>query len=148
MAERVKAETRTFGTVDSLDFAVRGGRVNPHLARTLAVLHLAPIIVFDEKGKALKGGVAFGFDRALSALVKRTLRFTAGASARAMVVHTGDQAGADSVAARLRAPRRRGPRRARRRGTDVTRRDRVGGGLGQASAGDVSEAIRRAGDPR
>ena len=102
LAERVKAETRTFGTVDSLDFAVRGGRVNPHLARTLALLHLAPIIVFDDAGKALKGGVALGFDRALSALVKRTLRFTAGAPARAMVVHTGDQAGADFVAARLR----------------------------------------------
>jgi hypothetical protein len=102
LAERVKAETRTFGTVDSLDFAVRGGRVNPHLARTLAILHLAPIIVFDEKGKALKGGVALGFDRALSALVKRTLRFTAGSPARAMVVHTGDQAGADFVAVRLR----------------------------------------------
>jgi DegV family protein with EDD domain len=102
LAERVKAETRTFGTVESLDFAVRGGRVNPHLARTLAALHLAPIIVFDETGRALKGGVALGFDRALSALVKRTVRFTAGAPARAMVVHTGERAGADFVAARLR----------------------------------------------
>jgi fatty acid-binding protein DegV len=71
------------------------------MARTLKRLHLAPIIVFDETGKAGKGGAALGFDRALNALVKRALKFAGGAPARAMVVHSGDQAGADFVAARL-----------------------------------------------
>jgi fatty acid-binding protein DegV len=98
---RVKREIRIFGTVASLDFAVRGGRVSPGMARTLARLHLAPIIVFDETGRAGKGGAALGFDRALNAIVKRAVKFAAGAPARAMVVHSGDQAGADFVAARL-----------------------------------------------
>ena len=35
--------------------------------------------------------------------MKRTVHFVDGASARAMVVHSGDQAGADFVAARLAA---------------------------------------------
>jgi fatty acid-binding protein DegV len=102
IAERVKQEIRVFGTVASLDFAVRGGRVSPRMARTLGRLHLAPIIVFDQTGRAGKGGAALGFDRALNAIVRRTVHFVAGAPARAMVVHSGDEAGADFVAARLR----------------------------------------------
>jgi DegV family protein with EDD domain len=102
VAERVKGEIKIFGTVASLDFAVRGGRVSPGLARTLTRLPLAPIITFDEQGKAQKGGAALGFDRALNQIVKRAVRYADGAPARAMVVHSGDQAGADFVAARLR----------------------------------------------
>jgi hypothetical protein len=102
VAERVKTEIRIFGTVASLDFAVRGGRVSPRMARTLDRLHLAPIIVFDETGRPAKGGAALGFDRALNAIVKRAVHYADGAPARAMVVHSGDQAGADFVAARLR----------------------------------------------
>ena len=101
LVERAKREIRIFGTVASLDFAVRGGRLSPTMARTLTRLHLAPIIVFDETGKAGKGGAALGFDRALNAIVKRAVKFAAGAPARAMVVHSGDEAGADFVAARL-----------------------------------------------
>ena len=103
LLERVKGDIRVIGTVASLDFAVRGGRLSPAMARTLTRLHLAPIVVFDETGKAGKAGAALGFDRALNAVVRRTLRFADGAPARAMVVHSGDQAGADFVAARLAA---------------------------------------------
>jgi DegV family protein with EDD domain len=102
VAEQVKGEIRIFGTVASLDFAVRGGRLSPRLARTLTRLHLAPIITFDEAGRPGKGGAALGFDRALNAIVKRAVWYAEGAPARAMVVHSGDQAGADFVAARLR----------------------------------------------
>ena len=80
---------------------MRGGRLSPSMARALMRLHLAPIIVFDETGKAGKGGAALGFDRALNAIIKRAVKFAGGAPARAMVVHSGDQAGADFVAARL-----------------------------------------------
>ena len=90
-----------FGAVKSLDFAVRGGRVSPRLAKSMDRLHLSPIIALDETGKAGRAGVALGFDRALNAIVKRVVRYADGAPARAMVVHSGDQAGADFVAARL-----------------------------------------------
>ena len=101
LAERVKREIRVFGTVASLDFAVRGGRVSPRLAWMIHRLRLAPIIVFDENGKAGKGGVALGFGRGLKAIVRRAVRFAAGAPMRAMVVHTGNEASAELVAAWL-----------------------------------------------
>jgi DegV family protein with EDD domain len=102
-AEQAARDVRVFGAPASLDFAVRGGRVSPRMARTLKRLHLAPIIVFDETGRAGKGGAALGFDRALDAIVKRAVRYARGAPARAMVVHSGDPASAAHVAARLQA---------------------------------------------
>ena len=101
IAERVKRQIRIFGTVASLDFAVRGGRVSPRMARTLDRLHLAPVITFDETGRPSKAGAALGFDRALNAVVRRAVSYADGAPARAMVVHSGDEAGAEFVAARL-----------------------------------------------
>jgi DegV family protein with EDD domain len=101
LAERAKRDITVFGAPRSLDFAVRGGRVGPRLARTIDTLHLAPLIVFDERGAAGKGGIALGFDRALAALVKRAVHYAGGRPARAMVVHSGDPAGAGFVAARL-----------------------------------------------
>jgi DegV family protein with EDD domain len=101
IAESVKREIRVFGAVASLDFAVRGGRISPGLAKSMDRLHLSPIIALDETGKAGRAGVALGFDRALNTIVKRVVRYVDGAPARAMVVHSGDQAGAEFVAARL-----------------------------------------------
>ena len=101
LAEQVKREIRVFGAVASLDFAVRGGRVSPRLAKSMDRLHLSPIIMLDETGKAGRAGAALGFDRALNTIVKRVVRYADGAPARAMVVHSGDQAGAEFVAARL-----------------------------------------------
>jgi uncharacterized protein len=102
IAERVKREIRVFGAVASLDFAVRGGRISPRLAKSMDRLHLSPVIALDETGRAGKAGVALGFDRALNAIVRRVVRYADGAPARAMVVHSGDGAGAEFVAARLR----------------------------------------------
>ena len=102
IAERVKREIKVFGAVASLDFAVRGGRVSPRLAKSMDRLHLSPIIMLDETGKAVRAGAALGFDRALNTIVKRVVRYADGAPSRAMVVHSGDQAGAEFVAARLR----------------------------------------------
>jgi DegV family protein with EDD domain len=101
LAERVRREIKVFGAVASLDFAVRGGRLSPRLAGTMDRLHLSPVITLDETGKAREAGVALGFDRALNTVVKRALRYADGRPARAMVVHSGDQAGAEFVAARL-----------------------------------------------
>jgi fatty acid-binding protein DegV len=81
---------------------VRGGRVSPRLASVIEKLHLSPIIVFDERGKAGKGGVALGFDRALESIVRRAVRWSRGRAAAAMVVHSGDAAGAALCADRLK----------------------------------------------
>jgi DegV family protein with EDD domain len=103
IAESVKREIRVFGAVKSLDFAVRGGRVSPRLAKSMDRLHLSPIIALDETGKAGRAGAALGFDRALNTIVRRVVRYAGDGPARAMVVHSGDQPGAEFVAARLAA---------------------------------------------
>ena len=101
VAVRVKHDVTIFGAVRSLDFAVRGGRVSPRLARLIRALRLTTLITFDETGKAQKGGVATSFDRALDTITRRAVRFAGGRGAQAMVVHSGDAAAADSVAASL-----------------------------------------------
>jgi uncharacterized protein len=102
LAERARRDITIFGAVRSLDFAVRGGRVSPRLARAITALRLSALIAFDETGKARKGGVAFGFERALTAISRKALRFGGGRGAQMMVVHSGDAAAAERVAARLR----------------------------------------------
>ena len=66
-----------FGAVASLDFAVRGGRVSPRLARTLKPPAPRADHRLDEHGKPGQGGAALGFDRALNTIVKRVVRFAA-----------------------------------------------------------------------
>jgi hypothetical protein len=90
-----------FGTVTSLDQAVKGGRVSPRAARVITAAHLYPIIVFDDEGHAQKSGIAAGFDGALHTLVKKALRFAAGEPARAMVAHTDRLDAAEAVAESL-----------------------------------------------
>ena len=102
LAERVKTEITILGTVRSLDFAVRGGRIDARAAWLVKALHLTPIIAFDETGRAKKAGVVLGFERSLTTLTRRAARFGGGRGAQAMVVHSGDAAAADFVAARLR----------------------------------------------
>lgn len=101
-ANELRGDITVIGTVRTLDFAVRGGRVNPRAAGVINTLHLKPIITFDEMGSARKGGVALGFRGALDGVVKRVARFVGESPARCMVVHTGDEDGAAYVAGELR----------------------------------------------
>jgi uncharacterized protein len=101
-ANEMRADITVFGTVRTLDFAVRGGRVGGRAARVITALHLKPLIVFDDMGKAGKGGVALGVRGAHDSLVRHAAKFAAGLPVRCMVVHTGDEEGAAYVAARLR----------------------------------------------
>ena len=91
-----------FGTVSSLDQAVKGGRVSKRGASLLQASHLYPIIVFAEDGHALKGGVALGFEGALRQIVRRAVSFAGDGAARAMVVHTDRAEAAVAVAESLR----------------------------------------------
>jgi uncharacterized protein len=90
-----------FGTVSSLGQAVKGGRVSPRAARLIELAHLYPIIEFDEVGRAVKGGIAAGFDGALRGLVRRAVAFTGDRPARLMVVHTDCLGAAEAVAEAL-----------------------------------------------
>lgn len=91
-----------YGAVSSLEQAVKGGRVSRRGARALQLAHLYPIIVFSTDGRALKGGVALGFESALRQLVRRAVAFAAGGPVNAMVVQTDRVEAAEAVAAALR----------------------------------------------
>ena len=97
-----RASVGLFGTVSSLEQAVKGGRVSERGARLLRAAHLYPVIVFSDEGRALKGGVALGFEAALRQLVKRAVAFAGDGPARATVVHTDRAESAEAVAASLR----------------------------------------------
>jgi uncharacterized protein len=90
-----------FGTVSSLDQAVKGGRVSPRAARLIELAHLYPIIEFDEVGHAIKGGIAAGFAGALHSLVRRAAAFAGDGPSRIMVVHTDRLDAAEAVAEAL-----------------------------------------------
>ena len=102
--DRVLAERRRvalFGTVSSLDQAVKGGRVSARAARLMELARLHPIILFDHEGRAVRAGVTVGFDAALRSLVRRAVAFAGDQPARLMVVHTDRLEAAETVAQAL-----------------------------------------------
>jgi DegV family protein with EDD domain len=102
--DRVLAERRRvalFGTVSSLDQAVKGGRVSARAAHLMELARLHPIILFDQEGRAVRAGVAAGFGAALRSLVRRAVAFAGDQPARLMVVHTDRLDAAETVAEAL-----------------------------------------------
>jgi len=96
-----RSRTALFGMVSSLDQAVKGGRVSKRGAWLLRALHLYPIIEFTAEGRAVKGGVALGFEGALRQIVRRAAAYAGNGPARVMVVHTDRTEAAEAVAASL-----------------------------------------------
>ena len=118
--------TRVWGTVATLEFAVRGGRIDARVARVLEVLHLQPVIAFSDDGQGRAGRRRLGYEAALRSMVRRAVRFAGGAPARAMVVHADALGAAERVAEELcrRLERDRRARGARRTGHHHARRAR------------------------
>lgn len=86
-AKIVARETRVFGTLQSLEVAVKGGRVSAHAARLATLTDLKPLIVFDEEGGAHTDGARIGFSRALRAVAERVARFASHGAVRAAIAH-------------------------------------------------------------
>jgi DegV family protein with EDD domain len=90
--EDAARNTRVYGATPSLDFAVRGGRVNAKVARLAGLIELKPIILFDEEGAAHTDGAHLGFNRALRGLARRAAGFAAGGEARFAIAHADSPA--------------------------------------------------------
>jgi DegV family protein with EDD domain len=134
LALRVRDDITVFGAMQDLEFAVRGGRVSARAARVVDGLHLKPIIVFDESGKAGMKGAAVGFRRAMDSLARRVERFAGEAPVRLMITHTDAQEWVDYLRARLRE----------RLGVDEVPAVRSGAVLtAHVGLGSVSVAVRR-----
>lgn len=86
-AETARADVRMYGTVQALDWAVRGGRVDRRVAAVADLLSLKPIVVFNGDGRANIDGAKPGLQRALRALVQRAKEFARDSAVQLAVVH-------------------------------------------------------------
>lgn len=86
-AEEAKAQLRMYGTIQTFDYAVRGGRVDRRVAAVAGLVELKPIIVFNGDGKANVDGGQLGFRRALKAIVKRAKEFAGNNRVKLAIVH-------------------------------------------------------------
>ncbi|HEY5529903.1 MAG TPA: DegV family protein [Thermoleophilia bacterium] len=101
-AEKATRSTRVYGTVPSLDAAVKGGRVSARVARFAGLIELKPIIAFDREGGTHIDGGRLGYLRAIRGVVARVARFAAGAPVQVIIVHAGNLAAAEYARRRLR----------------------------------------------
>ena len=101
-AKAVAQQTRVFGTLQSLEVAVKGGRVNAHAARLATLADLKPLIVFDDEGGAHTDGARIGFARALRAVAERVARFAPNGAVRAAIAHADGYEDALYLRERLR----------------------------------------------
>lgn len=96
--EAARDDIRILATTPTLEYAVRGGRVNARVGKVLEFFGLKPIILFDEIGKAHKAGVSFGFERALQNLVSRAASFAKKRRASVKVAHADNATAATKLA--------------------------------------------------
>jgi hypothetical protein len=91
-----------YGTLQSLEVAVKGGRVNAHAARLATLTDLKPLIIFDDEGGAHTDGARIGFARALRAVAERVVRFAPEGAVRAAIAHADGYEDAVYLRDRLR----------------------------------------------
>jgi fatty acid-binding protein DegV len=97
--------TRTFGTVGSLAYAVRGGRVAPWVKRLADALHLVPVLHADPEGRVTLAGVLVGRSDATAKFgrfVRRRMR--QGRAYRVLVGHANCETEGQWLLEMLRSP--------------------------------------------
>jgi DegV family protein with EDD domain len=100
-AEAAAGDVRVYGSVLSLDVAVRGGRLNAQAAKIAGLIELKPLVVFDGEG-VHTDGARLGYYRALRAVAERVARFAAGGPARVAIVHADGAQAAEYTRQHLR----------------------------------------------
>ncbi|MBN1629721.1 MAG: DegV family protein [Thermoleophilia bacterium] len=86
-ARAVARDTRVYGTLQSLEVAVKGGRVSAHAARLAKMTDLKPLIIFDDEGGAHTDGARIGFARAIRAVAERVVRYAPDGAVRIAIAH-------------------------------------------------------------
>jgi DegV family protein with EDD domain len=100
----VRARTKTFGLVGSLEYAVRGGRVPRWVKNVADRLQLMPILRADRRGRVTAGGVLFGREQLrekFARFVRRRMRDDC--SYRILVGHANCEADGRWLLERLRS---------------------------------------------
>jgi uncharacterized protein len=86
-AEAAARNTRVYGATPSLDFAVKGGRVNSKVAYMAGLIRLRPVILFDEEGGVHANGGHLGYARTIRGIARRAAEFADGRPARVAITH-------------------------------------------------------------
>ena len=100
-AEAAARNTRVYGATPSLDFAVKGGRVNSKVAYLAGLIKLKPVILFDEEGGAHADGGHLGYSRTIRGIARRAAEFAAGKPARLAITHADSPAAASYLLQQL-----------------------------------------------
>ena len=101
-AESAARNTRVYGATPSLDFAVKGGRVNSKVAYMAGLIKLKPVILFDEDGAAHADGGHLGYNRTIRGVARRAADFAAGGEARVAIAHADSPAAVSYLLQQLR----------------------------------------------
>jgi hypothetical protein len=101
-AEAAAQGTRVYGATPSLDFAVKGGRVNSKVAYLAGLIKLKPVILFDEEGGAHADGGHLGYGRTIRGIAHRAAEFAQGEPARVAITHADSPESAAYLLQQLR----------------------------------------------
>jgi DegV family protein with EDD domain len=101
-AEAAARNTRVYGAVRSLEFPVKGGRVNSNVAFVAGLIRLKPIVLFDEEGKGHTDGGHLGFRRAIRGMARRTAEFAGQDRVRLAITHADSPSGIAHLLEELR----------------------------------------------
>jgi DegV family protein with EDD domain len=92
-AQAAAQNTRVYGAVRSLEFPVKGGRINSNVAFVAELIRLKPIVLFDEDGKGHTDGGHLGFSRAIKGIARRTAEFAGQDKVRLAITHADSPSG-------------------------------------------------------
>jgi hypothetical protein len=100
--EAAARSTRVYGATPSLDFAVKGGRVNSKVAYMAGLIKLKPVILFDEEGGVHANGGHLGYARTIRGIARRAAEFAEGRPARVAITHADSPAAVGYLLQQLR----------------------------------------------
>jgi DegV family protein with EDD domain len=103
-------KTKLYADVDTMKYLVRGGRVSAAQGMIGGILHIKPILVLDEEGRAAAGGKSFSRAANMSKILRKVEAAAASGPIRSYaVVHVHNRPRADAYARKLTALLGRAP---------------------------------------
>lgn len=102
VTETAARSTRVYGATPSLDFAVKGGRVNSKVAYLAGLIKLKPVILFDEEGGVHANGGHLGYSRTIRGIARRAAEFAGDKPAKVAITHADSPAAVAYLLQQLR----------------------------------------------
>ncbi|OEU70469.1 MAG: dihydroxyacetone kinase [Desulfovibrio sp. S3730MH75] len=101
VAQKAIASAKIFVTIDTLDYAVKGGRVSKGQGMIAKFLNIKPILEFRNEGQSVTVAKAFGIKRQENALIKLVRKNVRGKSNLRFAISHADALGTAEKFARI-----------------------------------------------